>query len=369
MRDSKHQPELSPLPTRAPQAHRAFPRAFTLLELLVTIGIIVALLGVLLVGLNRASAFSKVAKTQTLMHSLMSALSQFREDTGYYPPVLGVGTASGAVSSVAGTRGFARDLLAPPAIANANAPTAAEVASVNAWWSITSLPDYFLGYDTRQFDGYGFDIEQPVNGSPGAREIPPAGIRHSGRDGVWGGALNPKILAANAIGYYKQRNPGNGASGNPNTWDGQGVRGAVLGPYLELKDSDIIGGISGADAQGEPIVLRAEETPNFDALPKCFIDYWGRPIRFYRRGYNALDPASTSTDFHLSDVVALRPQSITPGTESDGYADTTGDTSSTRALVAAEFALLSTGPDRAWNALVRVDNAGTNADNIVETGP
>lgn len=345
-------------------------RGFTIVELLVTIAIIVALLGLLLVGLNQASEFSKVAKTRTLMQSITAALGQFKADTGYYPPILGVGSAGAAgVASLPGTRGFARDLLVPPTVANPNNPTGAELAAVNGWWSVTSLPDYLLGYDNRAFDGYGFDDSAPLANSPGARELPPLGIRHPGRDGLWGAVLEPRVLAASSIGYYRQRNPGGGASGNANSWNSSGVRGKVLGPYLELKDGDMVGGISGVDAQGEPIVHRAEETPNFDVLPKCFIDYWGRPIRFYRRGYNALDPSSVSTDFSLGDVVALRPMDFAPGTESDGFADANGDTTTSRALLAAEFALVSTGPDRIWVPTVRFDAAETNADNIVEIGP
>ncbi|MDA1007732.1 MAG: hypothetical protein O2800_01825 [Planctomycetota bacterium] len=343
-------------------------RGFTIVELLVTIGIIVALLGLLLVGLNAASAFAKRAKTSTLMHTIAQGLAQFKEDVGYYPPVLGVRGAS-TVASVPGEIGYARDLLMPPAIANPTVPTAAEMASVRNWWSITSLPDYLVGYDDRTRDGYGFVSASPLANSPGQMEMPINGIRHCGRDGVWGAALNPNPLAANAIGCYKQRNPGGGATGNPNSWTGLGVSGRQLGPYFELKDADFIGGIAGVDGQGEPIVLRAEETQDFDLLPKCFIDPWGRPIRYFRRGYNALDPASLNMNFNLGDVIALRPKTIPPGTEADGYADANNDTSTTRGLVSAEFALLSSGPDRLWDATTRVDATGWNADNVVETGP
>lgn len=354
---------------RMPTASRPTARGFTIVELLVTIAIIIALLGILLVALNTASEFAKEAKTRTLLQSISAALGRFREDTGYYPPVLGVASASGAVASPPGQFGYGRDLLQPPTVANPDSPTGAELTAVNGWWSVTSLPDYLLGYDTRAYDGYGFDIAQPLANSPGSREQPPVGIRHPGRDGVWGAALEPRSLASGAIGYYLQRNPGGGSGGNPNTWDTSGVRGKVLGPYLELKDADLVGGISGADAQGEPIVHRAEETPNFDALPKCFLDYWGRPIRYYRRGYNALEPGSVSTDFNLGDIVALRPQAVDAGADADGFADASGDTTTTRALLGGAFALVSTGPDRGWTPTVRVDAAGLNADNIVEVGP
>jgi hypothetical protein len=49
--------------------------------------------------------------------------------------------------------------------------------------------------------------------------------------------------------------------------------------------------------------------------------------------------------------------------------DQAGDTSASRAARAAEFALLSIGPDRRWNPQVRADEAGFNEDNLVRFGP
>ena len=49
--------------------------------------------------------------------------------------------------------------------------------------------------------------------------------------------------------------------------------------------------------------------------------------------------------------------------------DGSGDTSTSRSLQSAEFALLSYGPDKSWDPNVRVDAQGYNKDNIVEAGP
>ena len=131
-----------------------------------------------------------------------------------------------------------------------------------------------------------------------------------------------------------------------------------------------LGGITDYNSTtGEPTIVRATEDPNFDALPKCIVDYWGRPIRYYRRPYTVPDCASVATGFTCGDFFALRPQSFEQGTDVDGIADGGGDTSTSRSLQSAEFALLSYGPDKSWDPNVRVDAQGYNKDNIVEAGP
>lgn len=131
-----------------------------------------------------------------------------------------------------------------------------------------------------------------------------------------------------------------------------------------------MGGITDYNATtGEPTIVRATEDPNFEALPKCIVDYWGRPIRYYRRPYTMPDCSAVATGFTCGDFFALRPQSFEQGTDVDGVADGSGDTSTSRALQSAEFALLSYGPDKSWDPNVRVDAQGYNKDNIVEAGP
>jgi hypothetical protein len=156
---------------------------------------------------------------------------------------------------------------------------------------------------------------------------------------------------------------------NPNA-DNPVFRGKALGPYLELKDAVFLGGITDFNTTtGEPTIVRATEDPNFDALPKCIVDYWGRPIRYYRRPYTVPDCASVATGFTCGDFFALRPQTFEQGTDVDGFADGGGDTSTSRSLQSAEFALLSYGPDKSWDPNVRADAQGYNKDNIVEAGP
>ena len=333
-------------------------RAFTIIELLVTVAIIILLLGLLLVGLQQAARAAQVAQTKTLMSSINRALVSFKADVGYYPPVLGRGTGNGA--QPVGQPGFGRDLLVPPLSLSGSTSNLA----IQQWNSFTSLPEYLLGYGSRTADGYGFEASAAA-GVNGGLEKPPLGIRHPGRDGVWGAYVSPRVQGL-ALGTFGARTVG---ISNPNA-DHPVFRGKALGPYLELKDSVLLGGITDYNATtGEPTIVRATEDPNFDALPKCIVDYWGRPIRYYRRPYTMPDCSSVATGFTCGDFFALRPQSFQQGTDVDGIADGGGDASTSRALQSAEFALLSYGPDKSWDPNVRVDAQGFNKDNIVEAGP
>ena len=352
-------------------------RAFTIIELLVTVAIIILLLGLLLVGLQQAARAAQVAQTKTLMSSINRALVSFKTDVGYYPPVLGRGSGNG--SQPVGQLGFGRDLLVPPLLPSG----AANLAALQQWNSFTSLPEYLLGYGSRTADGYGvvvpWDPIQPkpsglMATQPGKFEEPRTGIRHPGRDGVWGAVVTPRT--GQSAGSFGARNV-QGVSQPDGT--SAVFRGKALGPYLELKDAVFLGGITDYNSTtGEPTIVRATEDPNFDALPKCIVDYWGRPIRYYRRPYTLPDCSTVVSDdrstplteaFDCGDFFALRPQSFQQGTDVDGIADGGGDTSTSRALQSAEFALLSYGPDKSWDPNVRVDAQGFNKDNIVEAGP
>ncbi len=342
-------------------------RAFTIIELLVTVAIIILLLGLLLVGLQQAARAAQIAQTKTLMSSINRALVSFKTDVGYYPPVLGRGSGNG--SQPVGQLGFGRDLLVPPLTLSGSTSNLA----LQQWNSFTSLPEYLLGYGSRTADGYGVVSRPPAgtviqpNSPMGWREDPRLGIRHPGRDGVWGAVATPNT--GTASGTFGARN-GFNLTGTPNPDDSKRFVGKPLGPYLELKDAVFLGGITDYNATtGEPTIVRATEDPNFDALPKCIVDYWGRPIRYYRRPYTMPDCSAVATGFTCGDFFALRPQSFEQGTDVDGVADGGGDTSTSRALQSAEFALLSYGPDKSWDPNVRVDAQGYNKDNIVEAGP
>jgi len=442
------------------------PNAFTLVELLVVIGVIAMLVGLLIVGINAAQKRAQKMNTQFLLSSISQSLSRFKSDHGYYPPVLGdpteltappqPGNQLGWLTTASATPktqiGFARDLLVPPINPTAGASsttkvsqwTTDEATALQNWYSVTSLAEYLIGAGDRSADGYGIcgELPDPVPTDPlaGQRELPRAGIRSPGMDGVWGAALQPimtadvsattgagpnytsaKLGSPTIKGLFFSRNLAlpsrvllssttvSGAGNNTSTCilrSRPNLEGKIFGPYLELKDPSVIGGYKGMkldpkDPAGigkiQDIVRVTDGDPDFDKYPKVILDYWGQPIRYYRCGYvnltpNTPDQATDGTKFDLGDFFALRP---TQGIESefvpaaqaatDVLADLNGDRSSTPRLRSAEFALLSSGPDK---KLVRDRRIGiditaspkfdyqnpnndvdVNADNIVETGP
>jgi len=305
------------------------------------------------------------------MGAVARALTQFKTDMSYLPPVLGFPT-SGA--SQMGTVGYLRDLVIPPAVTGTATPQV--IAQVQNYYSMTSMVEYLIGPGGRDEDGYGA-IGVPADTDAAMKELPPTGIRSPLKDGVWGAYSNPRA-GTQPLGNFSRRNLPQGTSANNSTV--ANVSGRALGPYLELKDGSLLGAIVGTDAvTGLPIVARAGDNNWSATAPKVLLDYYGQPIRYYRRGYVNGDPhrlggklvggsAGTGIGWDLSDIFALRPQKFQPNTEMDGIADANGDTSTSRSLQMADFALFSAGPDQRADFTVRRDATLFNEDNVVEVG-
>jgi prepilin-type N-terminal cleavage/methylation domain-containing protein len=353
-------------PASQPSAHRR-AAGFTLTELLVVIAIIVALIGTLFVAIGAAAKRAQAANTQTLMNTISTGLGQFQTDFGYLPPVLG------ARDTGAPVRGRGRDVVKYSQVAGAN-----DIARQQDWVSYTTLADFLLGYGNRGEDGYGVVAGAPTGA--GNRENPPFGIRSPGPDGCWGAVDAPQAAyAGNPAfwGYYRARNPARlptpPAVAAPG-WNTSAVEGKIYGPYIDLKDERLIAGVTGFQANGRPNLAFADQgLANFDDLPKVFVDYWGEPIAYYRAPYGGDDPRSTVTKpdgslANLGDVYMLRGWEISPSDQSVGAADAGGDDSSSAHLKSASFALVSMGPDRAFDRSRRRDLGEFNKDNIVQTG-
>ena len=384
-------------------------RAFTIIELLTVVGIIVVLVGLLVVAVSSASKAAQAASTRSMMGAVSRGLTQFKTDMGYLPPVLGFPTTG---ASQTGSVGYLRDLVLPPILTVA--PTPLQVTQIQNYYSMTAMVEYLIGPGGKNEDGYGAigtlaqwptDPTDPIR-IAALKESPAAGIRSPLKDGVWGAYSNPKLnefngdQASGALGNFSRRNlpkpiqiPPDiqanhffGLDGTLNTFytirpvQKNNVSGRVLGPYLELKDGSLLGAIVGTDSvTGQPIVARAGDNNWNPTAPKVLLDYYGQPMRFYRKGYVNGDPkriggkkvgSGTGSDvgWDLSDIFVLRPQRFDPNTEIDGLADALGDTASSRSLQMADFALFSSGPDQRADFTVRRDATLFNEDNIVEVG-
>jgi type II secretory pathway pseudopilin PulG len=322
-------------------------RAFTIIEVLVVIGVILLLLSILIVALGQATASAQKAKTRVLMTSIAQALVRFEEDIGYYPPVLR------CPDDTCSDAGALRTYADPPVPAQSDYDE-----EVQSWYSVTALTDYLIGYGDEQEDGHG---------QPDDSNMPAPGIRTPGRDGVWGATL----AAGGAYGTLSQRNVGGGPGGE----------GQVFGPYLDLGDQQLIASSDGTtDSDGNLRVFFPGEPGYSDDHPRVVVDHWGRPIRYYRRPYprGAIgQPYRVGMAEELptlSDFIILRPYAIPYGEMVKGWIKDQSpiepDDGTTRTLQAGEFALFSSGPDKALNPLVRADAPEDfNKDNLVEVGP
>jgi type II secretory pathway pseudopilin PulG len=354
-------------------------RAFTVVELLVVMGIIIGIVATLVVGLTAASRSARVANTEFMMNTMASALATFRNETGYLPPILSAPNQviTGAPTTAFGTIGWGRDLVFSPNIGSTPPPanhwanwSNIDQDTIQRYVSATSMAEYLLGLGDRSQDGYGVILDGtgalPPGGTPGSREQPTAGIRHPGADGVWGAVLNPRATMA-GNGMFASRNLAVAAVAGNDTSSGF-LKGKSLGPYMELKDRDSIGALIGFQADGTPLVAKPGEINNFDLAPKVILDYFGKPILYYRRGYVNHDPKTTNSNWSLADVFVLRPQRFAEGDAVNGLPDSNNDGSTSRQLLSAGFALMSFGPDQRWNPTARVDSTGYNADNIIRSG-
>ena len=329
---------------------------FTIIELLVVVAIIIVLVGLLVVAVNAASRTAQKTSTASLMNAINKGLERFKGDIGYYPPLLGPG-ATPAVEL--------RRLFLPPGQGSGTYQ-----ADIQQWYSTAAMADYLIGWDVGVNDGYGY---------PAQNETPATGIRHPDTDGAWAGTISPAPPPAD--GSLAARNPP--------------LTGKKYGPYIELSDPNLLGSTDGTYNSLGNLNVYFPGDPLYNAAgPMVLCDYWGAPIRYYRRPYptGALGQSFRSgTDINrdgvvdgddvvptLSDVYLLRPWNIRPGTESvNRFADADGKSTSTRNLDSAEYALFSSGPDKSYNQNITVDattavpnsNNEYNKDNIVEVGP
>ena len=348
--------------------------AFTIVELLIVVSIIILLGSLLLVALAKATGTAQETDTRALMRAMVQATASFEEDHGYLPPLLNENRAAVADGFVAG--------------AGARYPLPLDTRLTDAayheltfdYYSVTSPAEYLLGYGTTLEDGFGDD---PSISGIDDQEIPRLGFRSPGGDGLWGASRNSGGSSGNLYELIERRpvRPEDGG------------RATVYGPYLELDRTDLLARTNGTrdPITGQFRVFFPGEPGYIDTNPQVIVDYWGKPIEYFRRPYPdyapsvAFGPGDYNDDGReepgprLSDVIRLRPTKIGLGAEADGIPDGNGDTSTTRRIDSADFAYFSAGRDGTYGSVNLVAGGETttpdtradrrNDDNIVEVGP
>ncbi len=388
-------------------------QAFTVIELLVVMAVVAILLSLLVVAVAAATRTGQAANTRQLMASIKQGLARFKADIGYLPPVLGVPAQDnpGTLPSPDDLRklfdprgagsppiwGYSQpiDDCYPdqPTTSGSFQKNSAYAVNIQEWFSMTSLAEYLVGPGPHYEDGHGFAPPSQYES-----EKPSTGIRHPDTDGVWGATVyaGPDGVADGSLGDRMRYPTVSNPQANVNT-------GPVFGPYIDLKDDRLLASSDGTvDSSGRLVVSFPGEGNYRDDLPKVLCDYWGNPIRYYRRLYapgelaseyrpSPTTPGGAVPPPTLADIFVLRPFKLSPGSAIDGIPDlsknvvaSTGDPTTTSTLRSAEFALFSAGPDRLLNQFLRYDdpndtgnNQGAggqptnffNEDNIVEVAP
>lgn len=333
--------------------------AFTIVEVLVVVALILVLLSIIVVAVGSATRTAQRTNTSALMSNIKQALVHFENEVGYLPPVL------------TKERDLVWDQFQPPANGRPNGPDPSDISQfeidVQQWYSVTTLAEYLIGYGPENEDGH--------DG---------AGIRNPGPDGFWGASIDQGVGGAGDRGTFEYRtaflNDARSASYR---------QGRVYGPYLQLSDERLLGAINpdeSPNADGQFRVFFPGEAGYNDTWPKVIVDYWGEPIRYYRkphpvgglnRDYRRVrqSDGSSLTPPSLADVYLLRPWDAGRSDVDTRFADDGGDTTATADLLGAGFALFSSGPDRRFDQRYRRDDIRTNnptefnRDNIVELGP
>lgn len=200
------------------------PLGFTVVELMVTIAIIALLISLVSVAFAKARAAAEAASSRQFMQSIKMGLEAFKDEFGYYPPLL-------------------RDDLTL-------ADTEQELEALEYYCSL-SLTSYLVGVNDLNANGR----HSVVDGDHYDDGFAGPGFRDPGPDRAWGGAQDQLDRES----YWDEKAQYNGGE----------IAGKVYDPLIEIKNEETLGPYR--DRNGD-IVDGAFELR----------DYWGNPIRYYR---------------------------------------------------------------------------------------
>ncbi len=345
---------------RRPRRH-----GFTLVELLVALGIVAVLAALTVVAVNVARGQARKAQAVSLMQSLVQGTVSFEQDHGFHPPLLDGGR---------------NEILLPDPVLRASSPDDWR-EEIYDRHSVTSAAEYLLGYGTWVEDGFGFDPDENFGGDADDAEVPTLGIRSPGAGGFWGA---PDV-DGDGVELAERRLSLSGNDGGVARRPENGFPSRVYGPYLDLRGDDAVGVTDGTQdpETGQYRVLFPGDPGYDDTLPRVIADPWGNAIQYMRLPYATgapgvrLGPGDYDGDGvadgapSLSDWVRLRPWDMEVGEAVDGIPDASGSTTTSPVLQSGRFAYFSPGPDGIYAPRsndVRIDETESNRDNLVEVG-
>jgi len=219
---------------------RSSRRGFTLIEVLVSIGVIAVLLTIIVVAYGSVRRDAKRTITARLLTNIEQAIQTFETDMGYAPPLL-----------IPDNAGYAFYEDEPAMAARTIVPEAQGTDAMMAlqrarYMSEYSITAYLLGIGDIDGDAAGngtgvFPSTELDDGKAGD------GIRHPGRDKSWGGAADRSMHNATTT-------------------------GRVLGPYIDAAS------LGDAREPGAGVGLDIDQTTGMYRI----LDAFGSPIRYYR---------------------------------------------------------------------------------------
>ena len=291
---------------RRPRGGAGRRAAFTIVELLTVIAIIIVLTAILVPALSHAFGAANRSQTITQLAGINQAISAFRNDFNFEPPLLT------SISSTAGVQ--------TPEM-QSNPADVLKAYRLNRYMSEFTLPAYLCGVGT--LDGQ----QYPPSGFPNG--IVPLDSKNAlaSKDALQDGAAGAGIRNP---GQYKCWTVVSDASTNPPSFRHQTVTtGRVYGPYL---DPQVLGTLMEA-VEVDPQTMKAK--PGTGLVMYRFLDRYGVPIRYYR-GWRTTDQTGKPDGEYAP--VELRTR------EAVSYAiNPTGEKPDEGALLNSSYMLLAAG--------------------------
>jgi prepilin-type N-terminal cleavage/methylation domain-containing protein len=275
-------------------------RAFTLVELLVVIVVIVLLIGITAPAFLGVRQGASRAATEATLNAVAVGIEQFEADHGFLPPLILDDPMVDETSSDWATSIMARD-------------DSLSRLERERYHSMYSLAVYLVGIgelDPTEAGGAALDPDRH-DGHAGP------GFRDPGIDRAWGGA--------------RQR-----------TEDTHRVEtsGRIYGPYIDVAEGDRIRPADPAEQDFPEDMLPGSTSDGPWERMEVVLDGYGNPIRYYRYWPTSV-PASSSPSLLDAPAEIVDPDVLIQAPEDAMDFPASEDPD----LVRGEFVLLSAGPD------------------------